>query len=239
MDIRFQANWEAILRYVKRNMDEKVNISIIKRIYRYILLKAYAQVAFILFISSAITVFIYFLNRNSLIKISITTDIITEYTIVLASILGPIAAIMVGFFFFKFQSIESQRQTWYLATKKEIDNLVEILHNLSSNYPDLCEHLNRCIVHLEAIKANTCPFWGKEDLEIIQAPSNYILQNEKINQTEKNIYKFIHSILRIEEYNQNLRVLTVGIHISDFILKSIKKLFILFSCFYYYFCISP
>jgi hypothetical protein len=133
-----------------------------------------------------------------------------------------VGAVMLGYFFFFFQTAESKQQNWFLALKSEVDNLVEILHTMPLEFQYLIEPLHECIRTLQVRKLRDYPIVG-DDWKPIHKPADIAAEKNVISHPLA--YRMIISIGKIEEFASEIGISKIGILCSVFILKSIKKLF--------------
>jgi len=205
------------------NMVEKIRLVI-----RVFFLKTWIQITGLpvfLFLCYLVAQLLQKLQKLGLITISFSFGTLNSYLQIISSITGTIGAILIGFFFFRFQTIQSDLKDWYIEIQREVDKFTKILHEIPNRYFELKPILDRAIKHLESIKLYDYPFLEEEDWEIIQRPSNTIFDSQEINSTDECPYKIIASTVRIEEYFKQLNISTIEIIISEFILHLIYKLF--------------
>lgn len=177
-------------------------------------------ILFLLFFNITISL----LGNLNLFELSLSSDSVINYLSSIATIVGIVGAVILGHFFFFFQTIENKQQNWFLALKSEIDNLVDILHKMPVDFQYLLEPLHECIRVLQTRKLGDYPIAG-EDWKPIHKPANIAVEKDVIGHPL--VYKMIISLGKIEEFASEIGVSKIAIICSSFILKSIKKLFYL------------
>lgn len=196
----------------------------IKIYYRKFLLRPKNQILIGLLILVVFNLVQYICVSVKLLKLSITPDSLISYLTVIASIAGIVGAVMLGYFFFYFQTIESKQQNWYLALKSEIDNLVTILHEMPSEFRYLMDPLNESVRALQLRKLRDYPIVG-DDWIPIHKPADLAAEKDVIGYPI--VYRMIISLGKIEEFAGEIGISKIAILYSAFILKTIKKLFYL------------
>lgn len=192
--------------------------------YRQFLLQPKHQILIGILVLVAFNFIIYLLGNLNLFELSLSSDSLINFLSSIATILGIVGAVMLGYFFFFFQTIETKQQNWFLALRTEIDNLVTILHGMPVDYQYLLEPLHECIRALQTRKLRDYPIVAA-DWVPIHKPADIASEKDVIGHPV--VYKMIISLSKIEEFASEIGVSKIAIICAFFILKSIKKLFYL------------
>lgn len=192
--------------------------------YRKFLLIPKHQILIGIILLSSFNISIHFLDKYNLFELSLSIDSLINYLSSIATILGIIGAIILGYFFFIFQTIETKQQNWYLSLKSALDDLVTTLHQLPADYPYLVEPLHKCISALQTRKLRDYPIVG-DDWNPIKNIADIV--EEKSILADPVIYKMLNSLTKIEDYAGEIGISKIAVICSSLILKSIKKLFYL------------
>ena len=192
--------------------------------YRQFLLRPKYQILMGVLLLIFFNITIYLLGNLSLFELSLSADSLINFLSSIATIIGIVGAVILGYFFFFFQTIETKQQNWFLALRSEIDNLVAILHGMPVDYQYLLKPLHECIRALQTRKLGDYPIIA-DDWEPIHKPADIAAEKDVIGHPI--VYSMIISLGKIEEFASEIGVSKIAILCSVLILKSIKKLFYL------------
>jgi hypothetical protein len=173
---------------------------------------------------SSFIIIMHLLGEYRIFELSISIESLINYLSSIATILGIVGAVILGYFFFVFQTIETKQQNCYIALRTELNNLVDILFILPEDFKYLTIPLHECIVSLQTRKLRDYPIVGDDWKPIHNIVD--ILEKKK-DFGHPVIYKMINSLNIIEDYAGEIGVSKVAVVCSLFILKSIKKFFYL------------
>lgn len=196
----------------------------LKLFARYILLDTKIQLFLGFVLSLVLILLLLALEKNNILVLKIKSDSLVHYLTIIATISGTIGAVIVGFFFFWFQSIETRKQNWYLAIKDEIEILREILWNLPEELKSISDHLFQCIRFLEERTIKTYPIM-EEDWKPMDTLIKVVIPDQKKYYDFFMDYRLVSSLAKIEEYVNEINLLFIVGAIARVVLRSIKKLF--------------
>lgn len=143
----------------------------------------------------------------------------TDYLILFAQLSGLLLSFLIGFYFFFFQSNETQKIQWYIEYRKTVDDLIYRYKTLPIELNYLSTHLAKIIENLDNVRIEEFP-------------------NDNLKNSHKNIktivedtYKidpiFNREILSIlgktEEYSNRINLTIVGVWTSFALINSIYK----------------
>ncbi|MGE8712013.1 hypothetical protein ACO2IY_19400 [Leptospira interrogans] len=180
-------------------------------------------------------------EKNNYIKLSFTLNQCLDFLNQITQLIGIITGALLAFFIFNCQSIETQRQSYYLEIIRNVDNLKNHLLNLPNKYKFIKFELALIINSFNFKTFKEIDFF---DSDFDKAHREFVvkLEDNKIQYTgllgkTRLIDDIASNILRIDDYMESLRVLEVQIILLELLVKSLKKLFItiLFSMLFIYF----
>jgi len=166
-----------------------------------------------------------FLDKYGFQKFKPEVSDLLDYLTLISTLLGVVGSILIGFFFFSFQGILSQQQTWFTAIKEEINKLINILAKLPSDSTSLFMPLHECISFLQNKRLRDYPIFG-DDWKIISNPVDIVVEKKLLGKHFL-FYEMTNSLSKIEEYAGEIGVLKIATLLSVFLIKSIKKIFFL------------
>lgn len=193
---------------------------------RYILLDTKIQLLVGFVLSLVLILLLLALEKHNILVLEIESSSLVHYLTIIASISGTIGAVIIGFFFFWFQSIETRKQNWYLAIKDETEILRGILWTLPEEQEHISSLIFKSIKFIESRIIRTYPIMD-EDWEPIETLIKGVIPDDKKNLCSYIEDKLVSSLVKIEEYKNEINFLCIVAAIARIVLRSIRRLFYL------------
>lgn len=186
-----------------------------KLFLRLLVVRRWRQVIVSCLISATLSFWLFKTHRNP------DNQILLDLLKSLLEINGVLLGFVIAFFLFVSQSNQTNRQTWFLEFRRNVDDLIDIYMKLSAEKDSMALHLAPAIEVLDNATIGEIPFHADDRKELVAAAEKIAsIRKGKSQLMSRNI---LSNLLKIENSLNRIGLITINVVITGIFLETIKK----------------